>query len=165
VAPPIELPWRASRGEASPGSRCPRVRPAGIDDGIAQLGAVAQRQPDLDSEGLVAALTDRGLDLQSARRLVVFVPLALGRVLLDGLGITFADTYLVANATHTTKHPLADVPEFIAASAAGASGQLPPDQLSGLALRSSEVDAVNQALHNGSQPQHLILSPPVTSRI
>jgi hypothetical protein len=136
-----------------------------IDDGIAALAAVAQGRTDLGSEQLVVAMTNRGIDERSARRLVVFVPLALGRVLLDGLGITFADSYLVADGDPTMRHPLAEVPEFVAASAAAASGQLPPDQVSSLALRSSEVDVVNQALQNGSQPEHLVIGPPSMSHI
>jgi hypothetical protein len=131
-----------------------------IEDGIALLASLVHGRPDLGSERLVSALTALGLDRQSAQRLVVFVPLALGRVLLGGLGITFADTYLRAtDPDPQARHRLADVPEFVAASAA--AHRLPADQLSALALRSPEVDAVNKALHGGSRPDDLVLGPTI----
>jgi hypothetical protein len=81
----------------------------GIDDRIALLLAVVRDRPDLDNEGLMSALTARGLDRESASRLTVFVPLALGRVLLGGLGISFADTYLAADdAGPAKRRPLAE---------------------------------------------------------
>lgn len=134
-----------------------------MGEAVGLLGVVVEGRAEVDDDGLVRALVDRGVDRRTARRLVVFVPMAMGRVLLDGLGITFADTYLVSAADPITQYPLGEVDEFVTASTAAAEGRLSGAQVSALALRSAEVAAVNKALEAGSRPEDLVLGPAVTT--
>jgi hypothetical protein len=88
-----------------------------------------------------------------------WLPLAFGRVLLDRLGVAAAPIAVVDGEERV----LVDDPVYRACAAhARVVGDAGPAELfRALAMRSSEVDAVNQALHAGAQPGDLELSPPV----
>lgn len=108
----------------------------------------------LDDDAICARYGD------AASRHVAMIPLAFGRVLLDKLGVTYAATAIIDDREVS----LADDPVYCTALAhARVVHDHGGDMFRALALRSSEIDAVNQALNRGSQPGDLILSPPVMS--
>jgi hypothetical protein len=57
---------------------------------------------DLEDEELVPVLVERGFNLQDAARLVEFLPLAFGRVLLGRMGVALQPTYVRTAADGTT---------------------------------------------------------------
>ncbi len=107
--------------------------------------------PQASDDELRAHLERAGVEPWLAARLVTFLPLALGRVLLAGA--TVAQTLDEGEG----ERPLAGEPVFLAAEtrARRASKQ----ELEAIGLRSSEVQAVNTALHHGSRLEDLVLSP------
>jgi hypothetical protein len=113
---------------------------------------------------IIVLLEAEGVTTPVAERALAFVPLAFGRTLLSGMGITFAEECLMAHGGSTVTLPLKTIPVYQAALAAAQRAQNAAE-LSPVALRSSEVTAVNNALNNGSQPQDLILGPPALTRV
>jgi hypothetical protein len=120
---------------------------------------------DSDWEVLETALISAGVPASLTGKLLEFMPLAFGRVFLDGLGIKFEDYYVRYDAQINRKKEkkLADEPvytesfwaasQIIARQAAG-------EAFNAVAFRSSEFLAVNNALNAGSKPEDLITAPP-----
>ena len=52
-------------------------------------------EPELDEEGWAAALEDRGVETYTAKRMVLFAPIAFGRAYLREMPLTFSDFYEV----------------------------------------------------------------------
>ena len=107
-----------------------------------------------------------GVSRVDAAAAIRFVPLALGSaILLAGLGITFSDSYLLFNEAAGTREEknLADEPFFAEtmklAPALGA--ELGVDAVSAVALLSSEVQSVNEALKVGASAESLVASLPL----
>ena len=109
--------------------------------------------PDIGDGELIQILEDAGLP--HAARAVMMLPIAYGRRILDGL-VTVTPTYIDGDRELV----LADDAIFAAADQLARTEASRAD-LDRVGLRSSEVDAVNQALHRGSKPEDLTLSPPV----
>jgi hypothetical protein len=118
----------------------------------------------IDRTLLRVRLVRAGLSRWEAVAAMRFIPLALGRsILLEGLGIALPDSYLLVNGDAREERKLAGEPffrgtAFIARTLAADYG---PSLLGQVALLSPEVQAVNEALNAGSQPQDLVASPPV----
>lgn len=107
-----------------------------------------------------------GLSKLDATAAIRFVPLALGRaILLEGLGIALSDSYLLLNEVTGTREEksLGDEQFFTETmKLAPALGvELGIDVVSAVALLSSEVQAVNQALNAGAPAENLVASLPV----
>ncbi len=117
-----------------------------------------------DQSLLRVLLIRGGLSRANAAMVVRFVPLALGRaVLLEGMGMSLSDSYLLVHGDERTEKHLADEPFFSETlRLAPAYGkEFGIDVVSKVALQSSEVQAVNAALNAGAQPDNLVASMPV----
>ena len=121
---------------------------AAVEVGIATYLA----RPEVDDDEVRAILERAGVAPWLAQRLVLFLPLALGRRLLAGATLTktFRDGEV--------ERPLSDEPVYAAAEAR--SHRAGKQELEVIGLRSSEVHAVNTALNHGSRLEDLVLSPP-----
>src|SRR6266571_3754554 len=115
---------------------------------------------------LLPWLLRSGLSKLEAVAAIRFVPLALGRaILLEGLGMTLADSYVLVNQATGAREEksLADEKFFMEtmnlAPALGAEFGI--DVVSTVALLSSEVQAVNEALNAGSKAEDLVGSLPL----
>jgi len=111
-------------------------------------------EPPTDAT-VTARLEDRGVEPWLAERLVAFLPLAFGRRLLTG--VRLSDQFLDG----PVERALADEPVYAAAAARAATADR--RELERIALRRSEVDAVNQALHRGSRMEDLEGGPAALS--
>jgi len=111
--------------------------------------------------GLIIARLKR----PDVERVIEFVPLAFGRSLLDGMGIQFEDYYirLDRDGNERLRRDLKDEPIFEAALklAPIVMQQLGQDAFMSIAMRSSELQATNEALNHGASPAGLQASPPV----
>ncbi|HEY0254657.1 MAG TPA: DUF6348 family protein [Kofleriaceae bacterium] len=116
---------------------------------IARWTAGAFRSNPAASDDAIAALLV-GAGVPSAWRAIAMLPLAFGRRLLAGA--TLSETYIDGE----TEHVLADDPLYAAAVSLAATST----DIEAIGLRSSEVDAANQALHKGGTLEHLVFSPP-----
>lgn len=124
--------------------------PVGI---VRWMLAAFDANPEATDDELADMLAEA--ELPNAVRAVLMLPLAYGRRILDGL-VTVSPTYFDGDRELV----LADDPLF-AAAAHLAQTEATRADLERVGRRSSEVDAVNQALHAGSEPADLVLSPPM----
>jgi hypothetical protein len=109
-------------------------------------------RPDAAPADLVADLQRAGVP--HADRAVALLPIAFGRLVLDGLvalPATFHDGQ--------REIPFAEDPLYRAAEEL-ARTQVRHGDIDDIAFRSAEVAAVNQALNAGSRPEDLLLTPP-----
>jgi hypothetical protein len=123
------------------------------------------QKADYDISILIAFFIAAGLSKTQATEVVEFAPLAFGRALMDGMGVVFDDEYirLDDDGEERLRRKLADEPMFVAALAAAPefmrnAGQ---DPFAAIAMRSAELQAVNEALNAGVSPDGLIASAPV----
>jgi len=106
-------------------------------------------------------LLGAGLSKAQAIAAARFIPLAFGRELLKGMGVTLTDYYVRSGAIDEERKLDAE-PIFTAASyLASIIAKESPEIFGAVAIQSSEVQAVNAALNAGSDAKDLIASPPV----
>jgi len=104
-----------------------------------------------------------GATRRQAAMLYSLVKLAFGRYVIDRLGVTPSDEFLLCELNgRQTRHALASEPIFIEATALAQSRrQLSEDQFAQIAARSIEVMGVNDKLCRGAKVAGLTLPPPV----
>lgn len=125
------------------------------------------RMRSADDGAILRELAAGGMGRRDAGRAVALVPLAFGRVLLGTLGVRSAATAVLRSVRtgEDTPFRLEDDPIYVQArqlaETAYARGAMEREEFAAVALRSAEVDAVNQALQAGSRPEDLQGSPPV----
>lgn len=96
-------------------------------------------------------------------RLLEFMPLAYGRVFLDGMGVKFEDYYVRYNpeTKQEMRENLADNIVFKECLESAKNIVVTKSEVfTTVALRSAEVSVVNDALKAGSNPVDLVLAPP-----
>ena len=157
--------WLHRRAKAPHDVVTPEARPA--DDqavlaGLHRLIAIVQENPTLDEAEIVDALVRSGVERGRANRLVVFVEIAFGRYVTDGLGVASNPTYYRELDDGARQGPfnLMDRAEFRVAMkhrdhVLGLAGSKE------LAKRSAELWAVNEALNKGVDPKGGTLAPVV----
>jgi hypothetical protein len=121
-----------------------------IYEAVDLLGA----RTESDDDAIVAELVRRDVDEALAIKLVGFVPLAFGRIVLAEMEIQAQETYrhLLANGKLSRPHKLRDEPVFEDALAVARWEQktgLGTDVFRAVAGRSCEVSAVSEALAKG----------------
>jgi hypothetical protein len=120
--------------------------------------------PAADVYTLRGELVKAGIPLTLAADVVEFLPLAVARAVLDGMGVRFEDYYIrrTAQGQVIGQKPLMDEPVFREGLAvAGELSGMGDEAFMALVSRSSEYRAINKALNAGSQPEDLVCSPPV----
>lgn len=113
---------------------------------------------------LRAGLAAAGVPAALAAEVVEFLPLAVARAMLDGMGIRFADHYVrqTAQGKVIGTKLLADEPVYQEGLAiAGEISGMGEDVFLAVAGRSPEYQAVNRAMNAGSRAQDLECPPPV----
>jgi hypothetical protein len=115
-------------------------------------------------EKIYAAIGDRDI----AERLIEFVPLAFGRVILGKMGVVLPD-YFIRMLDHdkfSEQCPLAAEPIWkpALAFAKEAEARMSKQKFWLVAYRSAEVDAATKAIQGGSDPKNLVGSPPIFTR-
>ena len=109
-------------------------------------------------------LEKAGIPARLAAEIVEFLPIALARAMLEGMGVRFADHYvrMTAQGQVIGQKPLADEPVFreglaIAGEVSGgASGEF-----MAVAGLSPEYQAINKKLNSGSKSTELHCGPPL----
>lgn len=118
-----------------------------------------------DSGILRAWLLRAGLSSEHAHDAVRFIPLAFGRQILAGMGVALPDSYIRVRAFdgRREERSLAQEPFYREAWKAAPilGSSLGGDVFTNVALLSSELQAVNEALNAGSSPEDLVASPPL----
>jgi hypothetical protein len=91
-----------------------------------------------------------------------FIPLAFGREILGGMGVSLPDTYYRVTGDSREERPLASEPFFqeTLQSAEALGREFGGETFTTIATQSAELQALNQALNAGSSPQDLIAGSP-----
>lgn len=116
---------------------------------------------DFTEDEVHQKLIETSIVPQTADLACKFTQIAWGRVFLDGLGITFAPTYVCLDhqGRQIETGLLKENPYYRAAMAVAATEQQYPSFLR-LALMSADVRIVNQMLNEGSRASDLVTGPP-----
>ena len=116
-----------------------------------------------DAGILLAWLLREGLSRYDADRVIRFVPLAFGREILQGSGVTLSDTYVRIQGEQREERPLAGEEFFREASALAptVARNFGQETFTAIVFQSSEFHAVNNALNSGASPEYLVAGPPV----
>ena len=127
---------------------------------ILAIIVLAAEKPNADWETIEEELAKTGLTKETIERALNFTQIAWGRSFLAGMGITFSDLYFcfTEDGSLVESGKLEDDPYFrLATEVAGDYRGSNAFKL--LALTSAELNAVNQALNRGSEPQNLVTAP------
>lgn len=116
---------------------------------------IFRAHPDADADEILQLITDSGLEQPLAIQLLLFVPLAYGRVMLSDKDILFPSTYLCLGKP--AKRRLDALPLWAEALEYAKQDREPFFPIAG---RSSEVRAVNDAMRDGEKLEDLIFTPP-----
>lgn len=135
---------------------------AAIERALPAFSAVQNGEWD----DLASTITGAGVTDALTDDIIALVPIAFGRALMDGMGIEFSPEYSVADSAGNVRPAgrLVDHPVYAAASARAKQMLRVPqgrEAVLAAALWSSELAAVNEALHAGSNPSDLVTGPPV----
>ncbi|BBA32060.1 hypothetical protein sS8_0091 [Methylocaldum marinum] len=124
------------------------------------LTKICVETPGLSDEQLVQALVAHGCEPGLAVEAVRFVPVAFARQFLNGMGISFSDTYWKFSPDGTIQEQGSLSNHILYSMAYDLSPSLMSKPvISNVAFRSPEANAVNNALNGGSQPANLKLAP------
>jgi len=124
--------------------------------------------PQAEDETILDALLKSGMAQYRIFELLIWVPMAFGRAVLERPELQLPATYqlMSADGQSFTHRSLVDEPVYVEALRLAAvltrEGFARNDFLA-IAGRSSEFKAVNEALLNGSELKNLVASEPVIS--
>lgn len=119
--------------------------------------------PDADVYALRDELVTSGIPAELAADIAEFLPLAVARAVLDGMGIRFADEYVrqTPQGRVLGRKNLADEPVYREGLAvAGELSGIGDNEFLALVQRSPEYRAVRKALAAGAKPEDLECGPP-----
>jgi hypothetical protein len=120
-----------------------------------------QQREDAD---VLDSLVAEGCSRALAEKLLVFLPHACGRALLADTGVALSDNFRCMRPDGTVGPPqrLASDSDWVAIQRYVTDRTLSDkESVAIIGMRSSEFDAVNQALHNGSQLKDLVTADPI----
>jgi hypothetical protein len=140
-----------------------------VDAGFHEYIKVLVANPRCDDSQIEDAVRARGVEAGLAEDLVRFAPLAFGREIVQQLGVQCSDRYTLHNLADGTERelPLADELTYAWARAmVGLYRTAERNEVFQLvALRSAELDAVNNALHGGVSTEQLRESTLAPSKV
>ena len=137
-----------------------------IEAHIRRYVACQLSRPAAEDEEVIDALKGAGIPSRRAYELVLWVPMAFGRRVLEGPDLPLPETYLLVTPDFAaeTRRFLRDEEVFVESRALidrFLSEGMTNDQFLVIAGRSSEFNAVNEALHAGSEISNLVVSESV----
>ena len=135
-------------------------------DAIFEAVALLRSRMDLGEIAIFRELTSRGVERQTAARLVEFLPMVYCRLIFAKSGLRFPETYRRALPDGTCSSSVSlsrdtiwnQAMEFAEAEInGGVNGQ----DLLAIAGRSAEFEAANKLLHSGSKLEDLRFTEPI----
>jgi hypothetical protein len=135
------------------------------EETIRRAVAIFRKLVNSDDGQVCSALIESGVQPEMAEKLVMFLPIAYGRVILKKIRIRFSDTFKhPLNDGTLAEHAFADEPiwrAIVECARDEVSRGIAGEQLLSVAARSAEFDAVNQLLNGRSTPDNIVLTPPL----
>jgi hypothetical protein len=137
-----------------------------MDDLIARTVTALRNGTHRTDPEIYRALVAEGMKPAIAADLVLFLPIAYGRLILDQLEVRFSDFFRrrLANGDLTEERSLSSDPTWNAVAEFARKevrSGVSRNQLLAVAMRSAEFDAANQLLHRGSEIHDLRFTPVV----
>ena len=132
-------------------------------EAISTAVVIFRELPNSSDEEVFRKLVGTGVERQYAARLVEFLPMAYGRLLLGKAGTSFSDMFqrMTPSGDLTADRPLSSEPvweEVVSFAHAEAGRGVSKKDLLAVAGRSAELDAANQLMKQGSKLEDLILT-------
>ncbi len=133
---------------------------------LSKAVALFRNSPNMEDDEIYVALIHQSVESRIAARLVEFVPLAYGRVLLANSGVRFSDSFTrrLSNGKVSEPQLLSSEPVWNAAVAYArteiAMG-VSAEDFKLMAYRSAEFQGVNQMLFQGSELKNIACTPPL----
>ena len=134
-----------------------------IREAILRAVPIFASHPGGRPDDLRAELSAIGLPVALAAEVVEFLPIAVARALLDGMGVRFSDHYVrqTAQGRIIGQKRLDDEPVYREGLAmADEIGRMGDDALMAVVKYSPEYQAISKALNSGSRSHDLTCSPP-----
>lgn len=129
---------------------------------MVELLAIAASQPDASEDAIYESLESAGVPSDRVDKLYKFTQIAWGRVFLNGMSITFSEDYYCLDADGSViESGKLDEEPIYSFAVSNANKYIGSPAFQYLALRSSDVHVVNDALHTGAKPESLIVTPPI----
>jgi hypothetical protein len=124
---------------------------------------IFSRHAEAGSSVIREELEKGGLSPKLAAEIIEFLPLALARAMLDGMGVQFEDHYVrqTARGRVIGEKPLLDEPVFREGLAIANELSAGGEEYIAVAGWSAEYQAINKAMNSGSRPEDLRCAPPV----
>jgi hypothetical protein len=124
---------------------------------------------NLEDEDLVNVLVENDFSAALSRKLVLFMPIAFGRVFLSKLKVNVSDEYecYQKKGIFTDKQRRKLINEPVYKESLKIAAQMAGKETTGqtfltIAFRSAEVNAVNQMELQGVNPERVVLTPILT---
>ncbi|NNE65659.1 MAG: hypothetical protein HKN33_03760 [Pyrinomonadaceae bacterium] len=117
-------------------------------------------------DALEKAMYDSGISKLNAERILEFMPLAFGRVMMRDSGVKFHDTYQrkKPGSSRSKKFSFADNEVFAASlkyAERQANSRSGIERLTAVSARSPEMKTIQDLVNEGSDPKSIVLSSPV----
>lgn len=127
---------------------------------VIEYTRLASKTKGVSDDAIYQSLCDKGFSAEISIQAVQIIPVAFGRHLLDGMGITFSEKFWVVDRMGKILQSgsFSENPIFVAALSL-APGLLNAAVSEDVVWRSAEVNCVNTALNAGSDPKNLALAP------
>jgi hypothetical protein len=134
-----------------------------VREAILRAVPIFAAHPGARPDDLRAGLSAAGIPVALAAEVVEFLPIAVARALLDGMGVRFSDHYVrqTAQGRIIGQKRLDEEPVYREGLAlADEIGRMGDDVLMAVVKYSAEYLAINKALKGGSQSHDLTCAPP-----
>jgi len=135
-----------------------------VDDTIRRYVAMVGTSGDTNNP--IDTMLNEGVPAELLDQIATYAPLAFGRAALNSIGATFSPTYvqLKQDGTTTDGLQLMHQPVFARSIILSQEFMSSAETIEGfklIALSSSEVVTINNAMNEGSKPEDLALLPPI----
>ncbi|MFY0570550.1 DUF6348 family protein [Archangium lansingense] len=159
----LQAPW--PRAPEFLSQRLFLVLQGGVD--VSRGVAAFVDPPDRDDKLILEELRAQGATPLEAEKVVAYLPLAFGQMMVHDMGPRFPDSAIFVSESTPNERPmfLPEDPlwrEAIRLAKTALEGRsLTRDQFGAIALRSSTIHALNNALNAGSKPEDLVFAPSI----
>ncbi len=146
-----------------------------LRDDVLTTVEVISEEPNRSDQIVVERLVEEGYDIFHAELLTVFVPLGLGRALIERMrfrpAVQLSDKVIVLGLTSDERRAvnLSQVPEFQVALHLGRetfqTGIIPREQFSAASSIGVEMKLINQILNSGNEVEGSVIAAPVLVRL
>ena len=136
------------------------------DEDISRAVALLRANPDASMEEVYKQLVKSGTKADLAARLIEFLPVVYGRIILSTIGVRLSDKFrrVLPDGTVSPERRLAEEPLWLAATQfarAEVNRGVSPREIELVGGCSCEIAAANQVLQKGGDPKNVICVPPL----